>query len=151
MERLAGLLETAPLNVKAIVTGAIGSAAHASGSSFQPYFIQTLHRLQPFLTLMGQGEEMELRGIAMDAIGTIAESVGKEEFRPYLEATMKVSFQALMLDSPRLKECSFLFWGVMARLFQEEFAVYMNDVVPPLILSLKQAEGGDELSFDVGE
>ncbi len=144
MERLAGLLETAPLSVKAVVTGAIGSAAHASRERFLPYFEHTMLRLQHFLVLTGEGEETELRGITMDAIGTFAEAVGKDLFRPYFSNMMKQAFQGIEMESARLRECSFLFFGVMARVFGEEFAPYLPNVVPPLLQSCKQDEGGAE-------
>lgn len=144
MERLAGLLETAPIPVKSVVTGAIGSAAHASKDRFLPYFQPTMDRLQHFLVLTGEGEETELRGITMDAIGTFAEAVGKDVFRPYFPDMMKQAFQGIELGSARLRECSFLFFGVMARVFGEEFAGYLPSVVPPLLNSCKQSEHGDE-------
>ncbi|KAF8266131.1 ARM repeat-containing protein [Lactarius quietus] len=144
MERLSGLLETAPSNVKAVVTGAIGSAAHASKAKFIPYFQETMHRMQHFLVLSGEGEETELRGITMDTVGTFAEAVGKDLFRPYYEPLMKQAFQGIELGSPRLRECSFLFFGVMASVFGEEFALSLPAVVPSLIASLKQAEHGQE-------
>lgn len=144
MERLAGLLETAPLSVKAVVTGAIGSAAHASKSKFLPYFQPTMDRLQHFLVLTGEGEEQELRGITMDAIGTFAEAVGIDVFRPYFPDMMKQAFQGMEMGSARLRECSFLFFGVMARVFEEEFAQYLPSVVPPLLASCRQSEHGDE-------
>ena len=144
MERLGGLLETAPLPVKAVVTGAIGSAAHASKTRFLPYFQPTMQHLQHFLVLTGEGEETELRGITMDAIGTFAEAVGKDVFRPYFPDMMKQAFQGIEMGSARLRECSFLFFGVMARVFGEEFAAYLPNVMPPLLASCKQAEHGDE-------
>ncbi|KAG5353801.1 hypothetical protein C0989_001918 [Termitomyces sp. Mn162] len=144
MERLAGLLETAPLPVKAVVTGAIGSAAHASKSGFLPYFQPTMAHIQHFLVLTGEGEEIELRGITMDAIGTFAEAVGKDVFRPYFPDMMKQAFQGIEMGSARLRECSFLFFGVMARVFGEEFAPYLPNVVPALLASCKQDEHGDE-------
>ncbi|KAI0298793.1 ARM repeat-containing protein [Multifurca ochricompacta] len=145
MERLSGLLETAPLNVKAVVTGAIGSAAHASKDQFTPYFQETMHRMQHFLVLTGEGEEIELRGITMDTVGTFAEAVGKDLFRPYYEPLMKQAFQGIELASARLRECSFLFFGVMASVFGEEFSPSLPAVVPSLIASLKQEENGQEL------
>jgi hypothetical protein len=144
MERLSGLLETAPSNIKAVVTGAIGSAAHASKANFIPYFQETMHRMQHFLILTGEGEETELRGITMDTVGTFAEAVGKDLFRPYYEPLMKQAFQGIDLGSPRLRECSFLFFGVMASVFGEEFASSLPAVVPSLIASLKQPEHGQE-------
>lgn len=144
MERLAGLLDTAPLAVKAVVTGAMGSAAHASKERFLPYFQPTMSRLQHFLVLTGEGEETELRGITMDAIGTFAEAVGKDVFRPYFPDMMQQAFQGIQMGSARLRECSFLFFGVMARVFEEEFAPHLASVVPPLIASCQQAEHGEE-------
>ncbi|KAJ7588105.1 ARM repeat-containing protein [Mycena floridula] len=149
MERLGGLLDTAPLPVKAVITGAIGSAAHASKERFVPYFQPTMDRLQHFLVLTGEGEETELRGITMDAIGSFAESVGKDLFRPYFPDMMKQAFQGMELGSARLRECSFLFFGVMARVFGEEFAPYLPNVVPPLLNSCQQTEHGEDFDIDV--
>ncbi|CAE6470282.1 unnamed protein product [Rhizoctonia solani] len=147
MERLSGLLDTAPNNVKGIVTGAIGSAAHAAKAGFLPYFESTMHRLQPFLVLTGEGSEQELRGIAMDTVGTLADAVGREHFRPYFQPVMNNAFEGMSLDSARLRECSYLIFGVMARVFEEEFAPYLDRVVPALIASCKQEEGGEDTAF----
>lgn len=144
MEQLANLLDTAPISIKSVVTGAIGSAAHASKGKFLPYFQPTMNRLQHFLILTGEGEEIELRGIAMDAVGTFAEAVGADAFRPYFADMMKQGFQGLEMGSPRLRECSFLFFAVMARVFGEEFAPYLPNVVPPLLASCRLAEHGEE-------
>ncbi|KAE9406240.1 ARM repeat-containing protein [Gymnopus androsaceus JB14] len=129
-----------------VVTGAIGSAAHASKEKFIPYFEPTMQRLQHFLVLTGEGEETELRGITMDAVGTFAEAVGKEQFRPYFPTMMKQAFQGIEMGSARLRECSFLFFGVMARVFGDEFAGFLPQVVPPLILSCTQDEGVEDVS-----
>ncbi|KAJ7066648.1 armadillo-type protein [Mycena amicta] len=146
MQHLTGLLVTAPISVKSVVIGAIGSAAHASKDAFMPYFQPIMERLQNFLTLTNEGEEVELRGITVDAIGTFAEAVGKDVFRPFFPEMMKHAFQGLDIGSPRLRECSFLFFGVMAKVFEDEFAVYLPNVVPPLLSSCSQVEQGEELS-----
>ncbi|KAI0628226.1 ARM repeat-containing protein [Trametes polyzona] len=144
MERLVGLLDTAPIPVKSVVIGAIGSAAHASKDKFLPYFVPTMDRFKHFLVLTGEGEEQELRGITMDAVGTFAEAVGKDVFRPYFPDMMQQAFNGIELGSARLRECSFLFFGVMSRVFGDEFAPYLPNVVPALISSCKQAEHGEE-------
>ncbi|KAF7370655.1 Importin N-terminal domain-containing protein [Mycena sanguinolenta] len=146
MECLNTLLATAPIAVKSVVIGAIGSAAHAAKDGFMPYFQPTMEQLQHFLVLTGEGEEVELRGITVDAIGTFAEAVGKDVFRPYFPEMMKQAFQGLELGSPRLRECSFLFFGVMAKVFEDEFAPFLANVVPPLLKSCSQVEQGEELS-----
>jgi hypothetical protein len=144
MERLAGLLDSAPLVVKSSVTGAIGSAAHASKAKFLPYFAPTMERLQHFLVLTGEGEEASLRGIAMDCVGTFAEAVGADAFRPYFPELMKQAYGGMHMGNARLRECSFLFFGVMAKVFSDEFAPYVGEVVKQLIASCKQDESAPE-------
>lgn len=144
MERLVGLLETAPIAVKSVVIGAIGSAAHASHEKFLPYFQPTMERFKHFLVLRGEGEEQELRGITMDAVGTFAEAIGKDHFRPYFGDMMQQAFEGIQMGSARLRECSFLFFSVMSRVFEDEFAPYLPNVVPALIQSCKQHEHGEE-------
>jgi len=140
MERFVGLLDVVPIPVKAVIIGAIGSAAHASGHKFLPYFHATVDRLNSNLFLTGEGEEVELRGITMDALGTFAEAVGKDVFRPLFPDMMKHAFTGVTTGNSRLKECSFLFFGVMARVFEEEFAPYLPNVVHTLMESLRQDE-----------
>lgn len=151
MQHLGGLLETGSFRVKCLVTGAIGSAAHASGPAFKPFFPETLERLKPFFALTSEGEEQELRGIAMDALGTLAEAIGKDDFRPYLADTMTMAMAGAELGSARLKECSFLLYAVLSRIFEKEFSGYLPNVIPPLLASCSQAEHGEDLSFaDIG-
>jgi importin-4 len=82
----------------------------------------------------------------MDAIGTLAEAVAREIFMPYFPDMMKQVFQGIEMGSARLRECNFLFFGVMARVFGEEFATYLPSVVPPLIASFHQSEHGEEVT-----
>ncbi|RDX41000.1 ARM repeat-containing protein [Polyporus arcularius HHB13444] len=151
MERLVGLLDTAPIPVKSVVIGAIGSAAHASKEKFLPYFQPTMERFKHFLVLTEPGEEQELRGITMDAVGTFAESVGKDAFRPYFNDMMGQAFNGIELGGARLKECSFLFFGVMARVFGDEFAPYLPQVVPALVASCKQLDHGEEDQLTISD
>jgi hypothetical protein len=144
MNTFVNLLKTAPNKVKAVVIGAIGSAAHASKEKFLPYFETIIKELVPFLILEGEGEEEELRGIAMDACGTFAESVPKEAFLPYYEDLMKNAYQSVGSKSARLRECSFLFFGVMASMFPDKFVPYLPNIVPAFIHSLKLDELGDD-------
>ena len=140
MERLTGLFETAPLAVKATITGAIGSAAHASKAGFRPYFEPLMARVLPALQLTDEGEAMDLRGISTDTIGTFAEAVGPEMFRPYLPELMKVIVDSLELDQPRLRECAYIFFAVMGRVFGAEFGPYLPHIVPKMLASFHQSE-----------
>lgn len=108
-------------------------------------------RILPFLELVPedgetgeQGTKTDLRGVAQDTVGTLAEAVGKEAFRPYYQTTMELAFKATALSNPRLKECSFIYFAVMTKVYGEEFAPLLPTVMPLLIASLSQAEIGDD-------
>ncbi|KAJ7508279.1 armadillo-type protein [Mycena galericulata] len=129
------LLVTGPIAVKSVVIHALVSAAHAAKEGFMPYFQPAMEQLQPFLGLTNEGEEVRLRGIAIVTIGTFAETVGKDVFRPFFPEMMKQAFLGIELGSPWLRDCGFVFFGTMAKVFGEEFAIYLSDVVPPLLES----------------
>ena len=161
MERLIAMLENAPTKLKSIAVGAIGSSAHAAKEQFVPYFEPTMQRIAPFLELVPedgetgeQGTKTDLRGVTQDTVGTLAEAVGKEVFRPYYQSTMELAFKATALNNPRLKECSFIYFAVMTKVYGEEFAPLLPTVMPLLVASLSQseiAEDGDENTLSLTE
>ncbi len=142
MQTLAGYLETASLKVKRSIIAAIGSAAHASGKEFTPYYEEIMKRIQPFLTIQDKDNEelMDVRAASQDAIGTFSIAVGKEVFRPYFSDIMGVAYQALSLGHSRLNECSFIFFSTMSKVFEEEFSPFLGQVMPKVIESLRQPE-----------
>ncbi|KAL7414664.1 armadillo-type protein [Mrakia frigida] len=145
MERLLVLLDNAPLPVRSTIVGAIGSAAHAADKDFVPYFEATVARIQPFLQLQAEGEERQLRGIATDTLGTIAEAVGKDLFRPLMQSTLKVAFEALELDDSKLRESSFMYFATIASLFTEEFVPFLPNAMEALVTACERAETEDDL------
>ena len=56
---------------------------------------------------------------------------------------MTQAFAAIDTTSSRLRECSFLIFGAMSRVLGDEFAPYLDRVVPALIASLKQEENDE--------
>ncbi|KAI9610516.1 hypothetical protein H4Q26_006658 [Puccinia striiformis f. sp. tritici PST-130] len=136
MTALDGLLE-------GTVVGAIGSAAYAAKGAFEPYFDVCMQHITPFLSLKAEGEEQELRGVAQDTVGTLASAVGKEKFRPFLDACLNIAFEAIDLNSPSLRECSMIFFGTLAKVYESEFVTYLPRVMPAVFASLGQAEEDD--------
>jgi importin-4 len=140
MERLVALLDTVPVEVKSVIMGAIGSAAHSSKDLFLPYFQTTVSKVQQFLTLGDSADEVELKGITMDTLGTFAQAVGKEAFQPYFADLMKQAFVFIGAGDARLSECSFIIFDVLSDVFGEDFAPYLPTVIPMVVSSLQQAE-----------
>ncbi|KAJ3028528.1 hypothetical protein HDV00_010188 [Rhizophlyctis rosea] len=153
MTKLVGLLDNGDPRVRGSVVACLGSAANASGDDFKPFFAELMPRMQHLMAMAASKDDLDMRGIATDAISSVAEAVGKDVFRPYLPEIMKLSFEGLHLESNRLRECTYIFFGVMARVFEEEFGPYLNAVVPQLIRSceLNEAEFDAPIVGGAGE
>ncbi|KAI9225510.1 MAG: armadillo-type protein [Piptocephalis tieghemiana] len=160
MERLVLLLDSSTSqgnsDIGVTVCGAIGSAAHAAQSSFAPYFNETVSRLSQLMALTpteGSNDPAEetkysLRGAATDTLGNIADACGPELFRPHLPNLMGLALQGLHLKTPRLREGSFFFFALMARVFGEEVCSvadgrFLSLVVPELVASCQLDEASN--------
>ena len=81
MGRLLFFLDNGERKLKVIVTACIGSAAHAAGIQFSPYFSEIIVRLSYLMQLGDDKDDLDLRGVATDTAGTVAEAVGRELFK----------------------------------------------------------------------
>ncbi|KAF9336466.1 hypothetical protein BG006_008593 [Podila minutissima] len=140
MEKLMHMLDHAQGETRAVVVAAIGSAAHASGSEFTPYFAEVMKRLQHFMSVHASEEDLMLRAVSTDALGAIAEAVGKAAFTPYLNDLMNLAMEGLSLDNTRLRECGYYFFAAISRVFEADFAPYLAAIVPQLINSCQLDE-----------
>ncbi|KAG0289691.1 hypothetical protein BGZ96_006793 [Linnemannia gamsii] len=151
MEKLLFMLDSAQGETRAIVVAAIGSAAHASGSEFTPYFPEVIKRLQHLMTLHSNEDELMLRAVSTDALGAIAAAVGKDAFRPYLNDLMNLAMQGLLLDNTRLRECGYYFFAGIAQVFEDEFSPYLAGIVPQLIASCQLDENTTRFDNETGD
>ncbi|KAF9953080.1 hypothetical protein BGZ72_005712 [Mortierella alpina] len=151
MEKLMHMLDHAQGETRAIVVAAIGSAAHASGTEFTPYFPEVIKRLQHLMTLHSNEDELMLRAVSTDALGAIAAAVGKDAFRPYLNALMNLAMEGLLLDNTRLRECGYYFFAGIAQVFEDEFAPYLAGIVPQLIASCQLDENNTRFDNESGD
>ncbi|QSL66265.1 hypothetical protein MERGE_000642 [Pneumocystis wakefieldiae] len=144
MERLLGLFQSnSTFEIKSTVVAAIGSAVYAAQDLFTPYFERTIECFIPFLELKDSEDELELRGMVTDTLGTIAETVGKEKFAPYIEYVVQSAYRGMQIDYPRLRECLFCFFAILARLYKRDFAPFLHVVIPALIQSLDKDDSDD--------
>ncbi|CCG82267.1 Karyopherin Kap123 [Taphrina deformans PYCC 5710] len=132
------------LEVRTTVVAAIGSAAHSAEEAFAPYFEDTMTLLLPCLNLTNTTEEMEFRGVVTDTMGAIAGAVGKSRFSPYTQHVSQAAYEGLQLNQPRLRECGFVFFSVLARVLEQDFSPYIGMIVPALLKSLQQDEMGSD-------
>lgn len=140
MPRLSRMFQQEDLNLKGAAVAAIGSTASSAKDLFMPYFQDTMSALLPFAHGKNSEAELDLRGIIMDAMTGISESVGREAFTPFVTNLMDAAYEALNLGHPRLKETSFMFFSAMARVYEEDFGPFMEKVLNSLFESLDQEE-----------
>ncbi|KAI9310977.1 armadillo-type protein [Dichotomocladium elegans] len=141
MDKLLVLLDNATqTETTATIIAAIGSAAHSAGGEFNVYFEQVMPRIRGFMAAKEGNDQLMLRGVASDAAGAIAEAVGAEKFRHCTHDMMHLAIEQLNLDSPRLRECSYAFFAILARVFGEEFAPYLPTIIPPILASCRAEE-----------
>jgi importin-4 len=60
---------------------------------------------------------------------------------------MRLAVEGTHLDNARLRECSYCLFAVMARVFKEEFNVYLSTIMPQLLKSC-QLEEFDSFTLD---
>lgn len=143
---LLRLLHVVPsVEMHSSALSAIGSIAHAAGSDFQPYFEQVIPEVFKLMKCTGDPQFLTVRGVATDTAAFIAEAVGPDYFRKYLDPAMDLTIAQLAPEFPRLKESSYGFFAVMARVFGEEFARFLPVVVPVLIQTCEEKERNDDI------
>ena len=134
--------------IKKAAIGAVGSMAISSKGEFLPYFQDTVHALTPFLTLTEGDEELTLRSIACDTMGNLAQAVGPDTFKSFVEPMMNTTVEGMSLGSPRLRETAFLFWGDMFKVYQADFNSYLPGITEKLFECLDQEES--TVTFELG-
>ncbi|KAK7204096.1 armadillo-type protein [Myxozyma melibiosi] len=151
MTRLIELLHqpASDISIKGPIIAAIGSAAHASQENFLPYFNTTVHALEPFLALTEGEAELDVKGMAFDAMSSMATAVGKEAFNPFASALVETAYQCFSSKHSRLRECVYLFFGCLAKIYGEEFGSFLPRIMPELFKVLEQEETGFEENDDV--
>jgi len=147
--RIGRLFGHPDFKVKGASAGAMGSIASSAESAFQPYFEQTMKALSEYVTMKDSDEELDLRGTVCDAMGSMATAVGAQAFQPYVQPLMAASEEALHLGHPRLRETSYILWSTMSKLYEKDFAPFLDGVVKGLLESLEQEES--DLDVELGE
>jgi hypothetical protein len=138
------------LKVKASAAGAMGSIAGATEEGFLPYFEPTMKALAEYVSLKDSNDELDLRGTVCDAMGTMAQAVGADAFKPYVAPLMQASEEGLHLGHPRLRETSYILWSTLAKVYEAEFQPYLDGVVQGLLQSLEQEESDFEVELGEG-
>ena len=153
LDKLAPLLQKLfkhpDLKIKALAASALGSLASTVEEPFIPYLDDSMHAMQEYVTKKESEDELELRASVTDAMGEMAVAVGPEKFKQYVPPLMQASEEALNLDHSRLKESTYILWGSLAKVYEEEFSPFLAGVIKGLFDCLNQEEA--DLEVELGD
>lgn len=135
--------------IKALSAAAIGSFASTVENAFEPYLTDSMNSMQAYLTKKENEEEMDLRASVTDAMGEMAVAVGPERFKEYVRPLMQASEEALHLDHSKLKESTYILWGSLAKVYEAEFAPFLEGAINGLYACLDQEEA--DVEVDLGQ
>lgn len=130
----------------------LATVADSAGVEFAQYYESIMPVLLNFLRMATQKELRMLRGKIMECASLVALAVGKQVFAPnaqefiqLLEATQRSITDA---DDP---QASYLLssWARVCKVLGEDFAPYLEIVLPPLLESAQIKP--DVVSFDADE
>jgi hypothetical protein len=144
---LQRLFKHPDFKIKALAAGALGSLASTVEGSFLPYLNDSMHAMQEYITKKENEEELDLRASCTDAMGEMAVAVGAAQFKDYVQPLMRTSEEALHLDHSRLKESTYILWGSLAKVYEEDFAPFLGGVVQGLYSCLDQEEADLEVAL----
>ncbi|KAI9224048.1 armadillo-type protein [Blastocladiella britannica] len=142
MNGLGHLIAVDNVEIRQTVVGAIGSVANAADKQFIPYFDAVAPTVLHLMAIESEDkDEMLLRGIATDSMCAIADAVGAELFRPLLDESMRLAGNSMNFkDHPKLRECAFCFFGILSRVYKQEFVAFLPQLVPHLLETIGTAE-----------
>ncbi|RMD44071.1 hypothetical protein DV735_g1063, partial [Chaetothyriales sp. CBS 134920] len=135
--------------VKALAAGALGSLASTVKAPFLPYLQDSMHAMQEYITKKENEEELDLRAACIDSMGEMAVAVGPADFKDYVRPLMQASEEALKLDHSRLKESTYILWGSLAKVYEDDFSPFLNGVVKGLFECIDQEEA--DLEVELGD
>ncbi|KAL2441075.1 putative importin subunit beta-4 [Exophiala dermatitidis] len=151
LDKLAPLLQRLfkhpDFKIKALAAGALGSLASTVEAPFLPYLKDSMEAMQEYIMKKESEEELDLRASCTDAIGEMAVAVGAAEFKNYVQPLMQASEEALHLDHSRLKESTYILWGSLAKVYEDDFAPFLGGVVQGLFACIDQEEADLEVSL----
>jgi importin-4 len=105
--------------------------------------------MQEYATKKESEDELDLRASITDSMGEFAVAAGPEKFQSYVKPLMHASQEALHLDHSRLKESTYILFGSFAKVYEEQFAPFLEEVVKAVFECLDQEE--TDIEIDLGE
>ncbi|KAL0099728.1 hypothetical protein PUN28_019857 [Cardiocondyla obscurior] len=143
MERLFDILNAdTSSHVKELALSAIGAAACASKEHMLPYFETIINILNNYLTTEPSKENMCLQVQAIDTLGVIARSIGREHFAPLAATSLDLGLKLLRSTiDPDLRKSLYGLFAAISTVMKKDMAVTLPEIVDNMIMSIRSADG----------
>jgi hypothetical protein len=143
MSRLFAVLETSKhIHEKELAISAIGAASNAVGEGIQPYFLKIIEHLKVYLANPASEELLLLQTQALDTLGVVAGTVGKEVFLPLAEECIQLGLRLIdQIKDPDLRRCSYGLLASISTVSGDVIAPYLPVIVRLILNSLRSKEG----------
>jgi hypothetical protein len=152
MERLVLLLQTGRKQVQEMAIAAISATAVAAEEEFLPYFQPVIQMMKMPLQATEE-DQFPIRGRSLECVGHMAIAVGRDAMSPHLMECMNYAMQGLLLEDSELAEFTFAFFCNIAKVFEQEFDPFLQQLVPRLVDAGNTSDGaiiGEAAEEEVG-
>lgn len=130
-------LSTSSLLTQKNMCSVLSSIAAAKTQSFQPFAAAVLELLLQAVQMTAPNA-LPLRARAVETVGVVAISMGKEAFSPYLPHFIGHVVDNFKQDDPLLREYSFGFLCNVCEMLEQDFLPYMEDTIQCAIHTIEQ-------------
>ncbi|XP_011329441.1 importin-4 isoform X2 [Ooceraea biroi] len=143
MERLFEILSAdMPMRVRELALSAVSAAASASMEHMLPYFDAIIAILDSYLAAEPTEETMSLQVQAIDTLGVVARSIGKQHFAPLAARTLNLGMKLLKnTEDPDLRKAVYGLLAAISTVTKKDMAAALPDIVEYMIMSIRSSEG----------
>ncbi|XP_038069954.1 importin-4-like isoform X2 [Patiria miniata] len=143
MERLLVTLKTSTnVHIKELAISAIGATSNAAEKHMLPFFQPIMEHLRVYLTTAQSGDALTLQIQAIDTLGVLARTLGRENFLPLAEECLQLGLKLIEeVNDPDLRRCTYGLFASLSHVLGVEMSPYLETITKLMVDSLLSTEG----------
>ncbi|XP_022092139.1 importin-4-like [Acanthaster planci] len=143
MERLLVTLKTSTnTHIKELAISAIGATSNAAEQHMLPFFQPIMEQLRVYLTTVQSGDGLTLQIQAIDTLGVLARTLGRENFLPLAEECLQLGLKLIEeVNDPDLRRCTYGLFASLSHVLGADMSPYLETITKLMIDSLQSTEG----------
>ncbi|XP_033626576.1 importin-4-like isoform X1 [Asterias rubens] len=143
MERLLVTLQTSSvIHIKELAISAIGATSNAAKEHMLPFFQPIMEQLRIYLTTVQTGDALTLQVQAIDTLGVLARTLGRDNFLPLAEECLVLGLKLIEeINDPDLRRCTYGLFASLSSVLGVGMATHLETITKLMVDSLKSTEG----------